>query len=136
MTRDSKGQPHLSVKLFAGVGILCTSQNQCFVDTAVIQSKANALSGAATQNCVSNAGNTLDYKAACSFALPKLEKNQTLNWFVDIANTGAVTLSVDTLPPMPACDRNGNQITGVGQLTPGLWHIWNDGARWIISDAI
>lgn len=135
-TLDATGQAHLSVTLLAGVGITCASQGQCFVDTAVIQSKLNALSGTAPQNCVSTSGATVNYKASCAFALSRLEKFQVFNWFVDVANTGPVSLAVDTLPSMIVCDRLGNQIATPNKLKKGLWHVWNDGTKWKISEFI
>lgn len=74
-----------------------------------------------------------DYAAECSSFLVRLVQWQTLNWVVDIANVGPVSLSVDKNTAMPVLDRKGNPLVA-GQLTPGLYRIWNDGANWRVSE--
>jgi len=75
----------------------------------------------------------LDYIAACSTALTRLDKYQTLNWIVETVNAGPVSLSIDTFPAMPVLNRRGNALNP-GDLVPGLYRIWNDGTNWRVSE--
>ena len=75
----------------------------------------------------------LDYIAACSTALTRLDKYQVLNWIVETVNAGPVSLAIDTFPAMPVLNRQGNALNP-GDLVPGLYRIWNDGTNWRVSE--
>lgn len=100
------------------------------VDTAVVQSKASAQSGA-TQACFSSGASVTAYACGLTPALTAYTTGMVVNWRPDVSGVGGgVTLNIDTLGSRPVKLADGVTNPGVGDLAANQMRpIWYDGTN-------
>jgi hypothetical protein len=99
------------------------------IDTAVMQTQANAQSGAGLL-CVSASGSASAYTCAMNPALTAYSPGMVLLWKPDVnASAGAITLNVDTLGAKSVKLANGSTDPAAADLEAGnLYPVWYDGS--------
>ncbi len=101
---------------------------QQIVDTAVIQTKANAQSGAALL-CASSGGSSTTYSCAMNPILNSYTTGMIVQWRPDVNGTGGgTTLNIDTLGPKAVRLADGVTDPTAADVVGGRLHlIWFDG---------
>jgi len=113
----------------AGTGITCVGST-ISVDTAVIQSRATAQSGASTY-CRSTTGNDT-YTCALTPTLTAYTSGGCVVLFADTANTLAATLNVDALGAVSILTRTGGALS-TGDVPAKPITLCHDGTNYIIQ---
>lgn len=100
------------------------------VDTAVVQSKASAQSGA-THVCFPNGTSVMAYACGLTPALTAYTTGMVVNWRPDVTGVGgSVTLNIDTLGNRPVKLADGVSNPAAGDLTANrLYPVWYDGTN-------
>lgn len=100
------------------------------VDTAVIQSKAAAQSGA-VQTCFSGSASVVSYACNMTPALAAYATGMVVNWRPDVTGAGGtVTLNIDTLGARPVKLADGVTNPAAGDLAAGrMFPVWYDGTN-------
>jgi len=114
----------------AGTGITCVGST-ISVDTAVIQSRATAQSGASTY-CRSTTGNDT-YTCALTPTLTAYTTGSCLVLNADTANTGAATINVDALGVKSILNRSGAALAAGDIPLNKPVGICYDGTQWIVQ---
>lgn len=100
------------------------------VDTAVIQSKAAAQSGA-EQICFSSSASVVSYTCSMAPVLTAYTTGMVVNWRPDVTGTGGnVTLNIDTLGARPVKLADGVTNPAAGDLAATrMFPLWYDGTN-------
>jgi hypothetical protein len=106
------------------------------VDTTIVQTRANAQSGADTL-CVSAATTGNAYACTVLPILPNYTAGMVLYWIPDVSSDGdPVTLQVDALDAVPVTLLDGLSDPAAGDIAAGeLTPVWYDGAQFRLLGA-
>jgi hypothetical protein len=137
LTVSSSGVPAGSgeiVDFYAGRGLTTAISNngtevtvQSNLDTAVIQTLANAQSGSSLI-CSSSGGSGTTYTCQMSPTLTTYTVGMVVNWRADVANAGAdPTLNIDTLGPVVIRNADGTSLGAADIQGGNLYTVWYDG---------
>lgn len=109
-------------------------QIQYLSDTAVLQTKSVAQSGAGAY-CLSASASQTAYSCALSPTLSAYTTGMVVNWRPDTNNSVGATLDVDALGAVPLRKANGANISSGDAVANQLYAMWFDGTGFrIMSD--
>ena len=103
------------------------------VDTAVIQTRANAQSGQDLL-CQSSGGSATAYACLMTPVVQSYRVGMVFHWIPDVSMTGAsATLSINTLAAIPIKLHDGITNPALGDISAGrLYKVWYDGTSFRI----
>jgi hypothetical protein len=107
---------------------------QSSLDTAVVQTLANAQSGV-VQYCASAGGSESNYQCSLNPSLNAYSTGMILNWTPDVNGAGGVTtLTVDHLGAVPVTLADGVSRPGSTDIVAGrLYGLWYDGTSFRVT---
>jgi hypothetical protein len=125
-----------TVNMVSGAGIMANISDdgsavtiQQSADTAILQTRADSQSGTALL-CRSLETSGTTYTCAIQPTLTEYTTGMVLRWLPETANTGAVTLNVDTLGARAIRSPDGTADLQAGEISAGtLYEIWYDGTK-------